>query len=152
MLDSGVIGEPSWARISFRTGYNIYKGQPYFYDEERLIILDLGVHVVDVARYFFGEIERVSCETQRRNPKVKAEDTATMLIRHTSGAVSVVECTYETKKIPNSFPRDAGGDRRPARRHRHQAWLPDGGHGGRRDDRERDTDPAAPFGRTRPGT
>ena len=104
VLDSGVIGEPSWARISFRTGYDIYKGQPYFYDEERLIILDLGVHVVDVARYFFGEIERVSCETQRRNPKVKAEDTATMLIRHTSGAVSVVECTYEAKKLPDSFP------------------------------------------------
>ena len=104
VLDSGVIGEPSWARISFRTGYDIYKGQPYFYDEERLVILDLGVHVVDVARYFLGEIERVSCETQRRNPKVKAEDTATMLIRHTSGAVSVVECTYETKKLPDPFP------------------------------------------------
>ena len=51
-----------------------------------------------------GEVERVSCETQRRNPKVKAEDTATMLLRHTSGAVSMVECTYETKKLPDPFP------------------------------------------------
>jgi predicted dehydrogenase len=104
VVDSGVIGKPSWARISFRTGYDIYKGQPYFFDEERFVILDLGVHVVDVARFLLGEVERVSCETQRRNPKVKAEDTATMLLRHTSGAVSVVEATYETKKLPDSFP------------------------------------------------
>ena len=104
VLDSGAIGEPSWARISFRTGYDIYKGQPYFFDEERFVILDLGVHVVDVARFFLGEVAHVSCETQRRNPKVKAEDTATLLLRHTSGAVSVVECTYETKKLPDPFP------------------------------------------------
>ncbi len=104
LLEKGTIGDPSWARISFRTGYDIYKGQPYFYDEERFVILDLGVHMVDVARYLMGEVERVSCETQRRNPKVKAEDTATMLLRHTSGAVSVVEATYETKKLPDPFP------------------------------------------------
>ncbi len=104
LLDSGAIGAPSWARISFRTGYDIYAGQPYFYGEERFVILDLGVHVVDVARFLLGEVERVSCETQRRNPKVKAEDTATMLLRHSSGAVSVVEATYEAKKLPDTFP------------------------------------------------
>jgi predicted dehydrogenase len=104
ILASGAIGDPSWARISFRTGYDIYKGQPYFFDEERFVILDLGVHVVDLARFFLGEVAHVSCETQRRNPRVKAEDTATMLMRHTSGAVSVVECTYETRKLPDPFP------------------------------------------------
>lgn len=104
ILDSGAIGEPSWARVSFRTGYDVYAGQPYFYGEERFVILDLGVHVVDVARFLLGEVAHVSCETQRRNPKVRAEDTATMLLRHVSGAVSVVECTYETKKLPDPFP------------------------------------------------
>ena len=62
------------------------------------------MHVVDVARYYFGEIERVACETQRRNPKVRAEDTATMLVKHKSGVVAVVECTYESKKVPDPFP------------------------------------------------
>ena len=32
-----------------------------------------GDHVV-----FLGEVERVQCETQRRNPRVRAEDTATI--------------------------------------------------------------------------
>jgi predicted dehydrogenase len=49
-------------------------------------------------------VERVYCETQRRNPKVRAEDTATMLLRHASGAVSVAEATYESRKLPDSFP------------------------------------------------
>ncbi len=104
ILASKVIGEPSWARISFRTGYDIYAGQPYFFDEQRFVILDLGVHVLDLARFFLGEVAHVSCETQRRNPKVRAEDTATMLVKHLSGAVSVVECTYEAHRLPDSFP------------------------------------------------
>ena len=115
VIESGTIGEPSWARISFRTGFDVYKGQPYFYDEERLAILDVGIHVLDLARVFLGEVERVYCETQRRNPKVRAEDTATMTLRHTSGAVSVVECTYEARRIPDPFPEFDAGDRGPIR-------------------------------------
>jgi predicted dehydrogenase len=103
-IDSGAIGEPSWARIQFRTGYDVYRTQPYFYDEERLAIADVGIHMLDLARFFMGEVTRISCETQRRNPKVRAEDTATMLLRHATGAVSVVECTYEARRLPDHFP------------------------------------------------
>lgn len=104
VIDSGAIGAPSWARISFRTGYDVYRTQPYFYDEERLAIADVGIHVLDLARFFLGEVEHLSAETQRRNPKVRAEDTATMMLRHESGAVSMVECTYESRKEPDPFP------------------------------------------------
>lgn len=104
LLRDGTIGEPSWARISFRTGYDIYKGQPYLMREERFVIMDLGVHVADLARAFLGEVEHLSAETQRRNPDVRAEDTATMLLKHRSGAVSVVECTYGSRRLPDVFP------------------------------------------------
>jgi len=104
VLDSGEVGEPTWARITIRTGYDLYKTQPYFYDEERFIILDLGVHTLDIARFYLGEVEHVFCETQRRNPKVKAEDTATVMLRHKSGAVSVVDFSYESRKLPDPFP------------------------------------------------
>jgi predicted dehydrogenase len=66
--------------------------------------MDLGVHVLDLARFFLGDVEHLTAELQRRNPKVAGEDTATLLLRHTSGAVSVVECTYEAKRIPDPFP------------------------------------------------
>lgn len=104
VIASGAIGEPSWARITFRTGYDVYKTQPYFYDEERFVIADVGVHVLDVARFLLGDVARISCETQRRNPRVKGEDTATMLLGHDSGAVSVVEVTYEARRADDWFP------------------------------------------------
>jgi predicted dehydrogenase len=104
VVRSGVIGTPTWARISFRTSYDIYGGQPYLMREERFAIIDVGVHVLDIARVFLGEIEHVSAELQRRNPKVRGEDTATMLVKHKSGAVSVVEVTYESRRLPDAFP------------------------------------------------
>ncbi len=104
VLAEGAIGEPSWARISFRTGVDVYRNQPYFRDEERLAILDVGIHMLDLARVFLGEVVRVSCETQRRNPTVRAEDTATVLLRHAEGAVSVVECTYESRQPSEGQP------------------------------------------------
>lgn len=104
VIDGGAIGAPGWARIRFRTGFDVYRTQPYFYDEERLAVADVGIHMLDLARFLVGEVAHVSCETQRRNPRVKAEDTATMLLRHENGAVSVVECTYEARRIPDPFP------------------------------------------------
>jgi len=105
VIDGGAIGVPSWGRISFRTGYDVYATQPYFFEEERLVVADVGVHVLDVARFLLGDVERISCEVQRRNPKVKAEDdTATMLLRHETGAVSIVDATYEARRADDPFP------------------------------------------------
>ncbi len=101
VLDSGAIGEATWARFAFRFGFDIYKTQPYFHHEKRLVILDSGIHILDLARFFLGEVQHLSCETQRRNSKNIGEDTATMLLRHTSGAVSLAEATYEARQIPD---------------------------------------------------
>ena len=104
-LDSGVIGRATWGRFAFRTGFDVYRTQPYFHGETRFAILDTGVHVLDLARFFMGEVAHLSCETQQRNPKNVGEDTATMLLRHTSGAVSLAETTYEARQIPDPFPQ-----------------------------------------------
>ncbi|HTM78776.1 MAG TPA: Gfo/Idh/MocA family oxidoreductase [Devosia sp.] len=105
IVDSGEIGAVNWARIAFRTGFDIYAGQPYLRTEEKFVISDVGVHVLDVARYFLGEAKHISAETQQRRPEIVGEDTATMLVRHQSGAVSVVECTYEARRSPDVFPQ-----------------------------------------------
>lgn len=104
VIASGTIGIPNWARIGFRTGYDVYKGQPYLAKDKRHVILDVGIHVLDLARFFMGEVEHVNCETQKRNPAIAGEDTATIMLRHQSGAVSVVEATYAMRKIPDPFP------------------------------------------------
>ena len=60
VVHSGEIGRPVYAHIAFRTAHDIYKGQPYLAAEKRLILSDVGVHVLDVARFLLGEAERVS--------------------------------------------------------------------------------------------
>jgi D-apiose dehydrogenase len=103
-IDTGAIGVPDWARINFRVAFDVFKTQPYFATEEKLVIADVGVHVLDLARFFMGEVTRIACETQQRKLGIRAEDTATMMLRHTSGAVSLVEATYMAKRIPDPFP------------------------------------------------
>jgi predicted dehydrogenase len=102
---SGVLGEPTWGRFAFRTGFDIYKGQPYLAEVDRFVLLDIGVHVFDVARVFMGEAESVYCLGQSIKPGINGEDQATVLMRHASGAVSVSECSYASRQEPDLFPQ-----------------------------------------------
>jgi predicted dehydrogenase len=104
VLRSGAIGELTWGRLTWRTGYDVYAGQPYLAREKRFILLDLGIHVLDIARVFMGEVAHLSAETQSIKPGIAGEDMATIMMRHTSGAVSVVDCTYQAKRDPDPFP------------------------------------------------
>ena len=103
-LRSGAIGEPFFGRISFRSGYDVYAGQPYLAEGERFIIEDLGIHILDIARALFGDATRITATTRRVNPAIKGEDVATMLLDHASGVTSVVDCSYATRRSPETFP------------------------------------------------
>ena len=104
-LESGVIGAPTFGRISFRTGHDIYAGQPYLATEERFILLDLGIHLLDIARVFFGEVATVQCQTKSVKPGIRGEDMATVLLRHDSGAMCIVDCSYASKLGSDPFPQ-----------------------------------------------
>jgi predicted dehydrogenase len=104
VLEAGEIGEPTYARIQFRHAYDIYANQPYLKTEKRLAIMDLGIHVLDLARFHLGEATRLHCRTQRINPKVAGEDCVTIVLDHESGAVSLVDFSFATKLSPDPFP------------------------------------------------
>ncbi len=104
VLEAGVIGEPFWARFSFRSGYDVFSGQPYLAEGERFIIEDLGIHTLDIARYIMGDVRQLSARTKRVNPKIKGEDVATMLLDHESGATSIVDVSYASKLSTEPFP------------------------------------------------
>ncbi|MER0237419.1 Gfo/Idh/MocA family oxidoreductase [Fulvimarina sp. MAC8] len=101
---SGAIGEPFFGRVTFRSGYDVYSGQPYLAEGERFIIEDLGIHILDIARALFGDVERITATTRRVNPAIKGEDVATMLLAHEGGVTSVVDCSYATRREPETFP------------------------------------------------
>ncbi|MFY0734773.1 Gfo/Idh/MocA family protein [Aurantimonas sp. NFXS3] len=102
---SGAIGTPFFGRVAFRSGYDVYSGQPYLAEGERFIIEDLGIHILDISRALFGDVERIAATTKRVNPKIKGEDVATMLLAHEGGVTSVVDCSYATRRTPETFPQ-----------------------------------------------
>ncbi|MBD9450293.1 Gfo/Idh/MocA family oxidoreductase [Rhizobium sp. RHZ02] len=104
VLDEGSIGTPFWGRFSFRSGYDVFSGQPYLAEGERFIIEDLGIHTLDIARYILGDVATVSARTKRVNPNIKGEDVATILLDHESGATSIVDVSYATKLSREPFP------------------------------------------------
>jgi len=103
-IDQGDVGTPFWARVSFRTGYDIFSGQPYLAEGERFILEDLGIHALDVARFLLGEVTSLTARTNRVNPAIKGEDAAAVLLGHANGATSVVDVSYTTKREPDPFP------------------------------------------------
>jgi predicted dehydrogenase len=105
VIESGALGSLTWARVSFRTGHDVYGKQPYLASEENFIILDLGVHMLDVARYLIGEASLLYCQSQSVKRGIRGEDMATIMLRHQNGATSVVECSYASKIDPDPFPR-----------------------------------------------
>jgi predicted dehydrogenase len=104
-LDAGAIGAPRFARIVFRHGYpELYAKQPYLAEVEDFALMDVGLHLFDVARFLLGDVARLACETQRRNPRVRGEDAFTALLRHRDGAVASVECSFHSQIAPDPFP------------------------------------------------
>lgn len=104
-LRSGVIGTPFFGRVSFRSGFDVYRLQPYLAKTPRFIIEDLGVHVLDIARALFGDVARLTCETRRVNPSIAGEDVATVMLAHEQGATCVVDFSYATKLASDPFPQ-----------------------------------------------
>jgi predicted dehydrogenase len=101
----GGIGTPFFGRVSFRSGFDVYRLQPYLAQTPRFIIEDLGVHLLDVARALFGDVARLSCHTRRVNPAIQGEDTATVLLHHDGGASCVVDMSYATRLAVDPFPQ-----------------------------------------------
>jgi predicted dehydrogenase len=99
------LGDLFFGRIHFRSGHDVYANQPYLATDARFIIYDLGVHLFDLARFFFGDAQTLTCHTQRVNPNIAAEDVATALLTMQSGAHVVVDMSYASKLEQELFPQ-----------------------------------------------
>ncbi len=104
VIASGEIGDVFWGRVSFRSAYDVFSGQPYLAEGERFIVEDLGIHALDVARFLLGDAENVSARITRVNPGIKGEDVATILLDHGNGVASIVDCSYATRLEREAFP------------------------------------------------
>lgn len=99
------LGDLFFGRILWRTPYDVYANQPYLAEDPRFIIADVGVHLLDLARFFMGDAAEVYCHTRRVNPRIRGEDTATIMLRTQAGATCVVELSYASRLEEDLFPQ-----------------------------------------------
>jgi D-apiose dehydrogenase len=88
-LSSGAIGQPFRARIDMISGFPVFQNQPFLRDLEQFILTDLGTHVLDVARFLFGEASALYCQTHRVHADIQGEDVATVVTLHNERRTTV---------------------------------------------------------------
>ncbi len=119
VVDSGQIGRPFRARIQF-VFYKpfVFENQPMLKQLDRLALADVGSHVFDLARFFFGEPASIYCQTHRTRPDIVGEDVASAVLRcipTKSGSIPadvedehvICNCdmSYSTRTEDEQFPQ-----------------------------------------------
>ncbi len=107
-LGTGAIGDVFRARITMVSGFPVFKNQPFLAEIEQFILTDIGSHVLDAARFLFGEVERLYCQTQKIHTNIRGEDVATVILRTRGGATVTVEMGYaenflEHDRFPETY-------------------------------------------------
>ncbi|MFW5400466.1 Gfo/Idh/MocA family oxidoreductase [Yersinia sp. 1252 StPb PI] len=105
IIDSGELGELTFGRLSWRTAIDVYSNQPYLIKVKRFMIMDVGIHLLDLARFLFGEVQGVFCRTQQIKVGIAGEDAATLLLSHENGATTVLDFSYASQRYPDPFPQ-----------------------------------------------
>jgi predicted dehydrogenase len=103
VLESGEIGTPFRARIDFVTSFPVFENQPFLAELEQFILTDIGTHVLDCARFLFGEAQRLYATARRVNPKIRGEDVATVITTHGDCTV-VTNMSYASRTEHEKFP------------------------------------------------
>ena len=103
IVDSGVIGKPFKARVSFLSGFPVFDNQPFLKELDHFILTDMGSHVLDVIRYLFGECEELWCQTKAVSKGIKGEDLAVAMMKMKNGMPVYTELSYASVVEHDSF-------------------------------------------------
>lgn len=96
LIESGKIGVPF--QVSFRMrpgdgqGPDAYLSrQPYFQKMEKFLIHETAIHLIDVFRYYFGEIESVLADLVNLNSSIVGEDSGIVIFKFKNGMRGVFD-------------------------------------------------------------
>jgi predicted dehydrogenase len=100
-IASGAIGKPNFIRVRLSHGgpQMWAPGQKWFTMASEAgggAMLDLGVHVADLAIWFMGEIDSVSGQVGTLAKQIEVDDTGAMILHFKSGAIGVVEASWSS--------------------------------------------------------
>jgi predicted dehydrogenase len=94
IIDSGIIGDPFKARVTFLSGFPVFDNQPFLKELDHFILTDMGSHVLDVCRFLFGECDELWCHTKAITSGIKGEDVAVVMMDMKNGMPVYTEMSY----------------------------------------------------------
>ena len=93
------------ARITFSSRFPVFDNQPFLKDLEQFILTDIGSHILDTARFLFGDARSLYCRTHRVNPEIRGEDVATVVMDMGEETTVSCEMSYATEWEHERFPQ-----------------------------------------------
>lgn len=109
LLNDGRIGTPFRARIHYASSFPVFDNQPFLRELEQFILTDIGSHILDVARFLFGEAQSLYCRTHHvhrdlKQQPVRGEDVATVMMATDRGMTVTCEMSYASRTEIERFP------------------------------------------------
>ncbi len=107
ILDNNTLGE--LYQVSFRMrpgdgqGKDAYLDrQPYFQKMERFLIHETAIHIIDVFRFLFGEIDSVFANLSKLNKFINGEDAGFVIFKFKNG----VRGTFDGNRLSDHIAKD----------------------------------------------
>jgi D-apiose dehydrogenase len=104
VLASGRLGTIVRGRIDYANSFPVFVNQPFLKDLDQFILTDIGTHILDVARFLWGEASELYCQTRRIHPDIRGEDVATVMMRMDGEVTVTCNMSYASKWELDRFP------------------------------------------------
>jgi predicted dehydrogenase len=96
LLDSGRLGEPFmlYTRFAHQGPFPGWAKSDWFYKPALAgggALLDMGIHAFDLARFFFGDVKKVSASVKTIVKPIAVDDNAVVTLEFASGALGYID-------------------------------------------------------------
>ncbi|MCC6796136.1 MAG: Gfo/Idh/MocA family oxidoreductase [Candidatus Hydrogenedentes bacterium] len=102
LLQKKTIGKPFMIRVRFAHGgpYPGWAKDKWFYEPDIAaggVMLDMGIHAIDLALWLFGPIAAVSAKAATLIKRIPVDDNALLLLEFKNGALGYIEVGWTSK-------------------------------------------------------
>jgi D-apiose dehydrogenase len=103
-LERGGVGRVFRARLDYVNRFPVFENQPFLKELEEFILTDVGSHLLDAARFLFGEPVSVYARTYRVHADIRGEDVATVVLGLVDGGTVTCNLSYGSRMEQERFP------------------------------------------------
>jgi predicted dehydrogenase len=103
VLDTGAIGRVFRAHVQYTNSFPVFDNQPFLKELDQFILADMGTHILDAARFLFGEPRSLVCRAAQVTPGIRGEDVATVMLS-TADATVICSMSYASRIEHDRFP------------------------------------------------